>query len=220
VVSTVELALTGQVFGDNDHLAALVASNLGADLLLLLTDVDGVYTAPPGSPDAERIPCFESTVSVRIGERSALGTGGMESKIRAARIAARSGVRVVIASGLLPDTVSRVLNDEDVGTVFPAEPGMNRRRQWIAFATSPSGSLRVNRGARDAVMDRQASLLAPGLLAVEGDFDKGAVVRLVWGGEEFARGVVGRGSADIAGLGHGARGVVVHRDQIAVLEGR
>lgn len=214
VVSTVELALDGQVFGDNDRLAALLASNLGADLLLLLSDVDGVYTAPPGEPGAERIRTFGADAQVNIGAGSALGRGGMASKIAAARLAAQAGVKTVIASGCTPDTLLQVVADQDVGTTFVAEPGMNRRRQWIAFATVPKGTLEVNEGARAAVVERNASLLAPGLVSVQGHFASGDVVRLTSGGVEFARGIL-RCSSDE--LGERERGVVVHRDDIAIL---
>ena len=214
VVSTVELALHGQVFGDNDRLAALLASSLGADLLLLLSDVDGVYTAPPSEPGAERIRTFDATAEVSIGAGSAFGRGGMASKIGAARVAAQSGVQAVIASGCIPGTLLQVVDGADVGTTFLAEPGMNRRRQWIAFATVPSGTLEVNDGARRAVVERNASLLAPGLVRVDGTFESGAVVRLTCDGVEFARGILRCSSTELASR---ERGVVVHRDDIAIL---
>lgn len=215
VVSTVELALTGQVFGDNDRLAALVASSLGADLLVLLSDVDGVYTAPPGSPGAERLKTFDPATPIELGGTSAGGRGGMTSKIAAAQIASRSGVRTVIASGCVPGTLQQVVAGQDVGTTFVAQPGMNRRRQWIAFATVPKGTLEVNAGAREALLQRNASLLAPGLVRAEGTFDAGAVVRLCTDGVEFGRGIVGVASAAIT---PGSRGILVHRDDIALLE--
>lgn len=214
VVSTVELALHGQVFGDNDRLAALLASSLGADLLLLLSDVDGVYTAPPSEPGAERIRTFDADAEVSIGAGSTFGRGGMASKIAAARVAAQSGVQAVIASGCTDGTLLAVVEGADVGTTFVAKPGMNRRRQWIAFATVPSGTLEVNEGARRAVVERNASLLAPGLVAVEGSFESGAVVRLACGGVEFARGILRCSSDELASR---ERGVVVHRDDIAIL---
>lgn len=219
VVSTKELALTGRVFGDNDRLAALVASNLRADLLLLLSNVDGLHTAPPGTPGATRIPVWSSEADFAIGEASALGTGGMGSKVEAARLAARAGVRVVIAHGHGRDTLARAVRGEDVGTSFPAETPLNKRRQWIAFAAAPQGSLSVNAGARQALLKREASLLWPGLLDVQGSFVEGDVVEICTDGVAFARGRARHTSDTLrAGIGNG-RGVIVHRDDI-VLEDR
>jgi len=219
VVSTVELALTGQVFGDNDRLGALVASSIGADLLVLLSDVDAVYTAPPGTPGAERIPIWSEGTAFRAGQASAGGTGGIQSKVAAARIAARAGVQAVIASGLGESGVLDVVQGRDVGTRFPAEPGMNRRRQWIAFATVPAGRLQVNTGAREALIERKASLLWPGVVAVEGEFGAGAVVEVCCEDRVFARGVVGQPSSALrSGLGGVERGTVLHRDDLAILE--
>ena len=223
VVSTTELALapgaSGRraVFGDNDRLGALVASNLGADLLVLLTDVDGVYTAPPSRPDAQRIAVMDRSVRFEAGSANARGTGGIASKVRAAQIAASAGVDTVIASGLAPEVLRRILAGEDVGTRFPAEPGMNRRRRWIAFATAPAGRLVVNPGAKNAVLNGTASLLWPGITAVQGVFESGAVVEVATDDTVFARGIVGLDSAALtAGLGQ-SRGVVLHRDDLAVL---
>ncbi len=224
VVSTTELALapgaSGRraVFGDNDRLGALVAGNLGADLLVLLTDVDAVYTAPPSRPDAERIAVMSRSVDFEAGSAGTRGTGGIASKVRAARIAASAGVDTVIASGLVPGVLHRVLAGDDVGTRFPAEPGMNRRRRWIAFATAPAGRLVVNAGAADALLNGRASLLWPGITAVEGVFESGAVVEVAAAGRVIARGIVGKPStALIEGLGV-SRGVVLHRDDLALLE--
>jgi glutamate 5-kinase len=223
VVGTTELALTPAtsgrlaVFGDNDRLGALVAGNLGADLLVLLTDVDAVYTAHPSRPDARRIPVMDRAVAFEAGASSSRGTGGIASKVGAARIAASAGVHAVIASGLDPRVLHRVLAGDDVGTRFPAEPGMNRRRRWIAFATAPAGRLVVNDGARRAVLDRRASLLWPGITDVQGTFGSGAVVEVACGEQVFARGIVSIDSTALAeGLGR-AKGVVLHRDDLAVL---
>lgn len=217
VVSTAELALTGKVFGDNDRLGALVASNLGADLLVLLSDVDGLYTAPPGTPGAEPIRTFTAQADYAIGAGSALGRGGMASKVAAARIAARSGVEVVIADGTASRPLTRVLAG-GVGTTFPAEPGMNRRKTWIAFATAPAGRLTVNAGAREALVARNASLLVPGITAIDGEFEAGAVVELACGDEVFGRGRALRGASVLrAALTAGERGTAVHRDDTALL---
>lgn len=218
VVSTKELALTGRVFGDNDRLAALVASNLRADVLLLLSNVDGLFTAPPGTPGAERIPVFSSEADFAIGEASALGTGGMGSKVEAARLAARSGVRVVIAHGHGEGTLARAVDGEDVGTTFPAETPLNKKRQWIAFAAAPQGVLQVNEGARAALTEAEASLLWPGLVGVEGSFVEGDVVEIAADGVSIARGRA-RHTSDALRAGIGTeRGVIVHRDDIVLEE--
>jgi glutamate 5-kinase len=215
VVSTDHLA----VFGDNDRLAALVAANIDCDALVLLSDVDGVYTAPPGEPGATRIAVWSDGDEVRLGAKSAGGTGGMSAKLGAARMAARVGVTAVIASAYQGDVLQRLFAGDDVGTMFPAEPGLSRRRRWLAFATAPQGTLHVNAGARAALVERQASLLQPGIEGVDGDFAAGAVVRVLHGGVEVARGVCQHDAARVrAALGSTARGnVVVHRDQLAVL---
>ena len=218
-VSTAELALQGAtVFGDNDRLSALLASNLGADLLVLLTNVDGLYTAPPDEEQAQRIATWQ-TQDVRLGSVSAGGRGGMEAKIEAAQVAVRSGVHVVIANGQKPQTLQRVLDGEDCGTWFPAGEGLNKRRQWLAFATTPAGSLVVNEGARSAMVQRKASLLPPGVVGLQGSFEAGAVVSIVTeSGEEFARGICGRASREIlpqSGTGERNR-ALVHRDHVVI----
>lgn len=220
-VSTAELALSGgAVFGDNDRLSALVASGMEADLLALLTDVDGLYTRPPGEPGAERIPVFDAAAEVVLGAVSAGGRGGMASKIASARVGATSGVHTVIAAGADPSVLSRIVAGEDVGTWFPAVEGMNHRRRWLAYATVPEGRLRVNAGAREALVQRQASLLAPGVVEVDGRFGEGAVVSLCdEAGVEFGRGICDR-SADAvrAAVSAGRRGkALVHRDNVVIL---
>jgi glutamate 5-kinase len=218
VTSTKELALTGRVFGDNDRLAALVASNLQADLLLLLSNVDGLYTAPPGTPGATRIPVFDPDAEFAIGAASALGTGGMGSKVAAAQMAARSGVRVVIARGHTPDVVLDAVAGREVGTVFPPTGDLSPRRQWIAFAAATEGTLTVNQGAVDALRQSDASLLWPGVTHVEGDFTVGAVVQVDGPDGLVARGRTKVGSDPLrAGIGT-ERGIVLHRDDLVLEE--
>ena len=223
VVTTDHLA----VFGDNDRLAALVATNIDCDALVLLSDVDGVYTAPPGEPGSERVATWAAREGaqdrledrVQLGGASAGGTGGMHAKISAAELAARAGVPTVIASGHAPGTLGQVFAGADVGTLFPATAGLSQRRRWLAFATAPAGALQINDGARRALVERQASLLQPGIVGVEGDWAGPAVVRIEHGGAEIARGQCTRDAAEVrAALGSTERGnVVVHRDQLAVL---
>ena len=215
VVATEHLA----IFGDNDRLAALVAANIHCDALVLLTDVDGVYTGPPTEPGSVRIDTWDDA-PVRIGERSAAGTGGMGAKLKAAQQAAKAGVTAVIASGYAGDTLPRLFAGEALGTVFAAEAGLSRRRAWLAFATAPRGAVHVNDGAKEALLERGASLLQPGIVKVTGDWTAPAVVSVVHQGRELARGLCQADAQLVRGaLGSTERDrVVVHRDQLAILE--
>lgn len=223
-VSTAEIALTGPtVFGDNDRLAALVASGIDADLLVLLTDVDGIYDRPPAEPGARPVTTWGDT-EVRLGTASSRGRGGMGAKIEAAQVGASSGVHVVVAGAQLPDVLRRIVDGQPVGTWFPATGALSGKRRWLAFATAPEGVLTVNAGARNALVERQASLLLPGIVDVQGTFGEGAVVSVVdEEGREFARGHVALDADALraARAAHdGAKGKpVVHRDDVVILEG-
>ena len=201
VVSTAELAFTEgvdrPVFGDNDRLSALVATKLGADLLVLLTDVAGLFAADPnvapGAPLHSRVDPsdYGSATALAAGSNSDLGRGGMNSKVEAALIAARSGCHVVIGSGLRPDSLTQIAAGEDVGTWFPAAGNLSARDRWLAFATAPRGTLHLDRGAVNALLERGASLLAVGVSSVEGSFDRGDVVTLrAPDGSPIGRGIV------------------------------
>ncbi|MEZ6183557.1 MAG: glutamate 5-kinase [Planctomycetota bacterium] len=184
-VSTDELTFLDEarpVFGDNDKLSALVATELAADLLILLTDVDGVYDQDPrGNPEAKLLTRVDSLVNLdgAGSSTSGSGRGGMRSKVAAAQIAARSGCHAVIACGRDFGVVGRAATGEAIGTWFPArEDGLQSRRRWIAYATAPRGVLHLDAGAVRAVTERGASLLAAGVVSVEGGFDSGDVVEL------------------------------------------
>ncbi len=225
-VSTAEIALTGsKVFGDNDRLAALVATGLQADLLLLLTDVEGVYDRPPSEPGAVRFSELRGE-DVAVGATSAQGRGGMASKLASARVAAHAGVHVVVASGREPDIIGAIMGGRDVGTWFPAsETGLSGKRSWLAYATAPAGVLRVNEGAKASLVERQGSLLIPGVVAVEGQFAAASVVSIVGAdGVEFARGRVDRSAeevrATLAAPSAGRSKALVHRDHVVILEER
>ncbi len=198
-VSTEELAYDESepqpVFGDNDRLSALVATKLGADLLVLLTDVEGVYDGDPRErPDARlvsRIDTPGAGVDAASGPGSRLARGGMRSKVEAAHLAARAGSQAVIASGVEPGALAAVLAGDEVGTWFPARGELAAKRRWIAFAAKPRGALELDGGAVRALTDRGASLLAAGVLGVEGDFRTGDVVELRGpGGSPVGRGIV------------------------------
>jgi len=205
------------IFGDNDRLAALVASHVDADALVLLSDVDAVYDRPPTEPGALRLSTWAQQ-SVQIGAPSRGGRGGMGAKIEAAQVAASAGVATVIASGRAQGALGRILAGDDEGTLFPPGTAPSRRRRWIAFGTAAQGTLHVNDGARDALVDRGASLLAPGVVRVEGDFGPGAVLRVVHLGSELGRGVCGRSRAEVdTAVASGQRGKpLLHRDDLVL----
>ena len=219
-------------FGDNDRLAALVANLVDADLLLLLTDTDGVYTSDPRlSADASVIPEITEIgthhESLGGGAGSSRGSGGMASKIMAAKVASWSGVRSVIARadkpGVLADAIAR---KPDTGTLVRArESRMPARKLWIAFAVGTRGTVVVDQGAR-AALERGTSLLAAGVREVIGDFGAGAPVEITTtNGEPFARGLARHSSEELrpalglrsADLPPGSPHVVVHADDLVVL---
>ncbi len=180
-VSTEELALSGKVFGDNDRLSALVATKLDADLLVLLTDVDAVYERDPlldptAQPISRLDPDEEGPEAGSGGNGP--GRGGMASKLTAATIAARNSCHTVIASGLVPGMLDRVLTGEAVGTHVVARPGLAARKRWIAYATATKGRLHLDAGAVRALRNKGASLLAAGVNKVDGQFQEGEVVEL------------------------------------------
>ena len=206
-------------FGDNDKLSALVASLLPADLLVILTTVDGVIENF-GKADPKTIPVIEA-IDEKIegmagGTNSATAVGGMASKIQAAKIVVRAGIPLVIASGKKKAVLARVVGGEAEGTLFvPQTNKLKGRKRWIAFFHHPRGSLFVDDGAKRALREGGKSLLPPGVARSEGTFDAGEVVRICdLNGTEFARGIVRFGSKDLKEQ----RGVeVVHRDDLVIL---
>jgi glutamate 5-kinase len=184
---------TEPVFGDNDRLSAVVASKLGADLLLLLTDVSGLYeqdpTRHPHARLLSRVEISSDSEFEATAPTSAFGRGGMQSKVEAARLASRAGCHAVIASGLDPEAVSRVLRGAEEGTWFLARSGLNARRRWIAWGSPAKGTLYLDAGAISAIRERGASLLAAGVTRLEGRFVRGDVVEL----RSLSHAPVGRG---------------------------
>lgn len=223
-------------FGDNDTLAGLVCGLVSADALVILSDVDGLYDADPRkNPKAKRISLVREVttklLSVAGDTGSAVGTGGMATKLRAAQRVTELGARCVIAPGHVSGTLGRVFDGDDVGTLF--EPQMEQRAAragWIAHALKPKGRLTVDEGARAAVLQRGKSLLPSGIRAVDGRFSQGDPVDLAGAdGVVFARGLVAYGAEElvrIAGaktkdlealLGFKGLEEAVHRDDLAVL---
>jgi glutamate 5-kinase len=208
-------------FGDNDKLSALVASLLPADLLVILTTVDGVLENF-GKANPRTIPVIEK-IDTEIeklggGTSSETAVGGMKSKIEAAKIAVRSGIPLVIASGKKKDALADILAGEDEGTMFVAQPNkLQGRKRWIAFFHHPKGSLYVDKGAKEALRENGKSLLPPGVARCEGDFDAGDVIRICdLDGTEFARGIAKFGAEEIRGKKL-ARIELVHRDDLVIL---
>jgi glutamate 5-kinase len=203
-------------FGDNDALAAHVAILVRARLLVLLTEVDGVYTRAPGLPDATPVREGTAVNDAAFGDASALGRGGMQSKVVAARMASEAGIPTVIADGTQPDVLGPILAGEPRGTRFQgAERELSAYKLWLRFAKEPVGKLHVDEGARRAVAVERRSLLAVGVVRCEGAFDAGAAVELVGpDGVSFARGVTGASAAEIAERAPGLE--AVHRDRLVV----
>ncbi|BDM63366.1 glutamate 5-kinase [Shewanella sp. NFH-SH190041] len=222
--------------GDNDNLSARAALLCDADLLILLTDQKGLFDADPRTnPQAKLIAevanIDDSLRRLAGGSVSGLGTGGMATKLEAADIARRSGVEVVIASGQQPDVIEKLVCKEAVGTHFSAtEHPLESRKQWILAGPKPKGQLMLDDGAVNAVTNKGRSLLSKGIIAVEGEFDRGATLELVdRHGKVIARGlthynagalncIAGRHSDDIeALLGYFYGDAVIHRNDMVVL---
>ena len=220
-------------FGDNDRIAALVAHMVGADVLVLLTDTAGLFTADPRTdPTATLIEQIDVVTpeleAMAGGAGSAHGSGGMVSKLRAARIASFSGVRAVIAGSRRPDgLVDAVAGAAGVGTtVRPHDRRLSARKLWIGFTVETAGRLTVDDGARKALSERGVSLLPAGVQSVAGTFGEGDAVEICGpGGEVFARGLCRYSSDDAAGvagrrsadLPDEAPAVMVHRDDLVIL---
>jgi glutamate 5-kinase len=230
-VSVEELQTT---FGDNDRLAAMVTNLIRAPLLILLSDVDGLYDGDPRSEGARLIPTItkldESVFALVRDKLTGLSKGGMASKLAAARIATMAGENVIIANGRTPGTLRRILAGETVGTLVVAQGlSIPSWKRWIGFTAQPRGHLVLDHGARQAIEKQGRSLLAIGVVDAAGNFNKGDVVSLRdASGIEFARGLSNYGCADVlrikglkteaiaAALGHCPYQEVVHRDNIAV----
>ena len=223
-------------FGDNDNLAALLTSLAEVDLLLLLTDLDGVYNCDPKSGAEARLirlieEVDEEVAAFACDSKTCVGTGGMLSKLEAARKAAAYGIPTVIASGRRPGVMARVLAGEEEGTLFlPRSKRLSGRQHWLAFAVEPRGSLVLDAGAVRALVERKTSLLPAGIVRVEGDFEVGDPVSCRdLQGREIARGLVTYSAADIrrilgchsseivSRLGFNAGDDVIHRDNLALV---
>jgi glutamate 5-kinase len=231
------VAVEEMKFGDNDHLSALVATLLGADLLVILSDVDGVYDRDPRlNRDAVLIPVVKDLKETKtrvIGvSLSPFGTGGMATKIAAAEEAAAAGIPTVITSGLVNGSIPRLFDlNEEVGTlVLPENNRLTNRKHWIAYNLKPAGEIVVDSGAHEALVQKKTSLLPSGLKEVRGSFGVGECVRcLDLYGREFARGLINYSAQElnqIKGLhtsrieqvlGYKPFDEVIHRDDLVLL---
>lgn len=222
--------------GDNDTLSAIIASTVEADLLIILSDIEGLYTAnPQTNPDAELIDEVEVITphiyEIAGGAGTSRGTGGMYTKIQAANIAVNSGVHMVVASGEHNDTIEVIAAGGVRGTHFVArdsKPHMKKR--WVAFGKRLKGSVTVDQGCANALLKKGSSLLPVGITAVSGEFLEGETISIMFNGEEIARGMVNFSSHDIeqikginshditTRLGYeNAHTEVIHRDNLVVL---
>ena len=238
-VSTIELndILSGMqvCFSDNDKLSALVASELDADLLILLSDINGLYTSnPKENPDAEfirEVECVNDEILGLGTGASDGGRGGMKTKLEAAKLVTRFGGKVLIANGKIPYVINKIFSAEELGTMFiPTNENLSGKKRWIGYATNVIGKIVVNEGAKKAILENCTSLLPIGIIEVQNEFKQGEVVSICdENGEEFARGMVNYNSEEcrqIAGnhsddilkiLGYKNYDTIISRDNITDL---
>jgi glutamate 5-kinase len=217
VVNENDATATDEItFGDNDALAAHVAVLVRADLLILLTEVEGVYSRAPGTPGAELLTEGELAGEAEIGVGTELGRGGMGSKVVAAQMASTAGIPTVIAGGSGDAVLGPILAGEARGTRFaPGDSGEPAFKLWLRFGKPVVGRVHVDEGARRALVEKGASLLGVGVVRCEGKFEPGAAVELVGpDGKTFGKGIVGASSDELADREHGLE--AVHRDRMVL----
>ena len=221
-------------FGDNDNLSALVTNLVEADLLVILTDINGLYNKDPKiNKDAELIPVVDDIdkfISAAGRTSGIYGTGGMQTKLDAAKKAAHFGVPTIVANGRERNILKKIFSGDDIGTLFlPMEERLTSRKHWLAFSTRPAGSLILDDGAKNALLKKGKSLLSSGITGIEGSFDSGDAVSCVSpSGKEFARGIVNYSSEEIKrikglktteiekALGYKYFDEVIHRDNLVI----
>jgi len=207
-------------FGDNDNLSAMVANLVDADLLAMLTDIGGLYTADPHyNPQAQlirRVDKIDAEIKrMACDTASHQGTGGMTTKVEAARLATCSGVNVIIADGREPDVLVKISQGEDTGTLFPAQANkMESRKRWMLSGLASKGKIMVDKGAVSALKERNKSLLPAGVIKAEGKFRRGDIVDILDDkGKRIGCGIANYSSSDLASIGG------KHSDTIASLLG-
>lgn len=237
-VSTAELEESKGIFevcfSDNDKLSALVASRLEADLLVILSDIDALYDDnPKENPNAHKISVVkEVTPEIEsLGqEASKGGRGGMKTKLEAAKVVTRSGGHAIIANGKTPNIIKKIFNEDNIGTVFMPTEHLTGKKRWIGYATNITGKIKINGGAKKALLEKEASLLSIGVTDILGEFKKGEVVTILdENDKEFAKGMVNYDSSDckkIIGvhsekileiLGYKNYDAIITRDNIVIL---
>jgi len=223
-------------FGDNDNLSALVTNLVDASLLVIMTDIDGLYDANPRKyPTARLIPLVKAVTKemeqAASGSSSTVGTGGMATKLAAAKKARKSGAATLIINGADPKIISRLFNGEECGTlILPATRSFTSRKHWIAFTLRPQGKIYVDAGAGKVLKQEGRSLLASGVVRVEGNFERGSCIRVCdQDGAEFARGIADYSSSEAARImGHKSLEIeeilgyrygdeLIHRDNFVLL---
>ena len=223
-------------FGDNDNLSALITNLIGADLLIILTDIDGLCDSDPRvNPHARCIPLVEeidADLEGIVGEtKSEISVGGMISKIQAARKASRFGIPTVVARGNKEGVLHQILKGKEIGTlILPKRDALSSRKHWIAFNPKPKGDVIVDDGAKKAVIQKGKSLLPSGVMKIRGNFNRGDLVTCLGPrGKEFARGLVNYSATELekirglrsnqieSTLGYKYSDEVIHRDDLVVL---
>jgi glutamate 5-kinase len=230
-VSVEELKTT---FGDNDRLAAMVTTLLRAPLLVVLSDIEGLYDGDPALKQSQLVPTVEKIDEKTLGfvrdRKTGVSKGGMASKLEAARMVTDAGENVIIASGRRPDVLARIMAGEVIGTLFLAQgKGINTLKRWLGFSAQVRGRIQLDAGARTAIVEQGRSLLAAGIVSTQGDFQKGDVVALCDNeGNVVARGLSNYSAADVdrikglksdkiaQTLGRRPYEEVVHRDNLAL----
>ena len=229
--------LSGEVFGDNDNLSALVANLVDADLLIILSNVDGLFTADPNiDTDARIIPVVEHVTQHDVKafggpSLDSLGRGGMKTKLEAARLAANSGVNVFIANGRTPNVIERIAQGDKLGTFFPAASAkLESRKRWMLSGLSVKGEINVDDGAVRVLQQRNGSLLPAGVVATTGAFERGDLVSIVNGDSvQIGLGISSYSVAEVAKIqGNHSRNIVdilgitygdeiVHRNNMVIV---
>jgi glutamate 5-kinase len=223
-------------FGDNDNLSALITNLIGADLLIILTDIEGLCDSDPRvNPNARCIPLVEDTdvdMGGIVGEtKSEMSVGGMISKVKAARKASRFGIPTVVARGTKEGVLHQILKGKEIGTlILPKREALSSRKHWIAFNPKPKGDVIVDDGAKKAIVQRGKSLLPSGVVKIKGSFDRGDLVTCLGPrGKEFARGLVNYSAPELekikglrsdqieSTLGYKYSDEVIHRNDLVVL---
>ena len=222
--------------GDNDTLSAMVGTIVDADLIIILSDVDGVYTANPQTNPEAKLLSEIAEITPEIDELAGgpgtmRGTGGMYTKIQAAKIAVNAGIALVIASGTQDGVVREILTGQAVGTLFPSKHNrLQVRKSWLAFGARIAGDVQVDSGCAKAIAKTGSSLLAAGIIKVQGDFEQGKTIRILDpNGRELARGLSNYSSVEIerirgkhtdeisSVLGYKTTDEVVHRDHLVLM---